>query len=134
MKWRQISLWAPIPSLRIPWRFSLRFMLLFVTLVAFSLLFYRPPRAATSVLNFPTAPVGATNTQAQIHAQTQAALLQSPFVIHAAMRRNDVRELEVLRRQENPVKWIESQLDVAIPTHSGGGTAASSPPGRSGQW
>jgi hypothetical protein len=114
MRWRQFTIWIPVPKLRLSRSFSLRFMLLFIAIVAAVLRIYWPTRRATAVIQLPAAPSGATNSEASIHAQTQVALLKSPFVVSSALRRTDVRGLAILRRRERPMKWIESQLNVGL--------------------
>ncbi len=123
MRFSETISFLSLGRLRPTWRFSLRLVFLMVVVVAVAMSFYQPPRTVTTAFTLPTAPVGASNQEAQIYAQTQAALLQSPFVIKTAMQRNDVRELAVVRRQEHPAKWIESQLNVALPEQPGSGTA-----------
>ena len=104
-------------------KITLGISFLLVTVVAASLFFYRPTRTAMSVLTLPPTRLGAPESEAQIHAQTHVALIQRPFVINAAMSRSDIRQLAVVRRQERPAEWVESQLDVALQNQSGGGTA-----------
>ena len=113
-----------VPNLGRSRRFSLRSLFLLVTIMAFALLFYRPTRTVTAVLSFPILPTGATNAEAHLHAQTHAALLRGPFVLNTAIRRSDVNKLEIIRRQANPVEWIQSKMVVGFPMRPGGKTAS----------
>jgi succinoglycan biosynthesis transport protein ExoP len=42
--------------------------------------------------------------------KTQAALLKSRFVLNAALRPPSISELSIIKRQSDPVEWLESAL------------------------
>ena len=123
MRWKQVEFWVPIPSVSLSPRFSLRFLLLLVTVAAVALVFYQPKRSASRPVTLAPAPVGTTIREAQIVEETHLALLQSPYVISAAVQRDDVQELAVLRDRTNPIEWIQSHLNVSLSKRTGGGTA-----------
>ncbi len=120
MRWKQVEFWVPIPSVSLSPRFSLRFLLLLVTGVAVALVFYQPKQSASRTVMLAPAPMGTTIREAQIFEETHLALLQSPYVISAAVQRDDVRELAVLRDRANPTKWIQSHLNVSPSKRTGG--------------
>lgn len=49
---------------------------------------------------------------------TQIDLMKSPFVLLAALRKDKVRNLTCVRRENDPVTWLEDGLEVGFPGQS----------------
>jgi hypothetical protein len=80
---------------------------------------YRPRRAVSRPIKLAPAPTSALGPVVQVHDETQLALMQSPFVINAALRQVGCQQLKVLRNKANPVAWIQSRLDAAPSMQTG---------------
>jgi capsular exopolysaccharide synthesis family protein len=50
--------------------------------------------------------------QFNTYQSTQAARLKSRFVLNAALKRDDVRALEIIQAQPEPLLWLEDELKV----------------------
>ena len=68
-------------------------------------------------------PAAATLADARIFANAQLDLLISTYVINAALRDPDIRQLEVIRRRRDPLTWIQSNLKVALSNQNNGKSA-----------
>ena len=58
---------------------------------------------------------GNTNRAArdyETYKQTQAALIQSPYLVNAALRQPGITQLPMIQREENQVSWYQKQLRV----------------------
>lgn len=53
-----------------------------------------------------------------VYRQTQRALIGSLFVLNAALNRPGIRDLEVLREQDDPLNWIKDHVKVDFPDNS----------------
>jgi succinoglycan biosynthesis transport protein ExoP len=46
--------------------------------------------------------------------RTQAAAVKNRYVLSAALKRDDVRNLDVVRQQAEPITWLEDELKVEV--------------------
>lgn len=65
-------------------------------------------------------PFDAKNLQAEfdIFKNTQIQLLFSPIVLRAALKRPGVADLEIVKKQENPLHWLGRNLKINAPANS----------------
>ena len=119
MRWKKLECAVSVPSLALSPRFSLRLLLVSVLIAAIVFAAYRPRRAVSRPIKLAPAPASTIGPGVQVHVETQLALLQSPFVINAALRRPGLLQLKVLRNKADPVAWIESRLDAAPSIQAG---------------
>jgi hypothetical protein len=80
---------------------------------AFSLLrvAYREPRLVTHTE--PREPVDPR--EFDIFRRTQATLIRSRFVLNGALRMPGIADLAIIKRHEDPVTWLTSDLSVSFP-------------------
>ena len=50
-----------------------------------------------------------------VYKNTQREFLRSPFVLAAALRKPDVKSLELVKRQSDPIVWLQKNLKVSFP-------------------
>lgn len=56
-----------------------------------------------------------SRTSFDVYKNTQQQLIQSPLVLNAALRQEDVAKLSLIREQLDPVKWLSEELHVSFP-------------------
>ena len=54
----------------------------------------------------------------ETYKQTQAALIKSPYVVNAALRRPEIFNLRMVQAEENPVAWLAGEISVTNPQNS----------------
>lgn len=59
-----------------------------------------------------------TDQEYVTYKQTQAALITSPYVLNAALRKPEMAQLPMIRAEEKPLAWLESELRVEYPGDS----------------
>ncbi|MCH7750835.1 MAG: hypothetical protein IH898_01600 [Planctomycetes bacterium] len=60
----------------------------------------------------------ASDRQYDIFCHTQQTLMKSHFVINAALARRKIAALACVSNQEDPVKWLQDELEVTFPGDS----------------
>jgi hypothetical protein len=113
------------------WRlqFSLLALLIFTTLVAVLLAWWVQPERVVATALFhidssPSKPIAgppspiASDQEFEILKKTQLALLRSNFVLTAALRNPKVGALPILQGREDPVEWLQSNLEVDFPENA----------------
>ncbi|MBN2474012.1 MAG: AAA family ATPase [Pirellulales bacterium] len=58
---------------------------------------------------------GLTRTSFDIFKNTQLQLLQSPFVLAAALRNPEIAKYNLDQREEDPIVWLQEELRVGFP-------------------
>lgn len=61
---------------------------------------------------------GRASEDYDIFRQTQAALIKSPFVLSAALRKPGIRQLPMLADEENPVGFLEQNVEASYPNNA----------------
>lgn len=64
------------------------------------------------------APQRADQRETELYRQTQMALITSPFVLNAALRDPQISDLAIIKQQQNPIAWLQNQLQVTSPGDS----------------
>jgi capsular exopolysaccharide synthesis family protein len=53
-----------------------------------------------------------------LYQRTQAAALKNRYVLNAALKRDDVKQLSMVRTQAEPITWLEEELKIEVPEGS----------------
>jgi polysaccharide biosynthesis transport protein len=53
-----------------------------------------------------------------LYQRTQAAAIKNRYVLNAALKRDDVKQLSSVRAQAEPITWLEEELKVEVPEGS----------------
>ncbi len=53
-----------------------------------------------------------------LYQRTQAAAIKNRYVLNAALKRDDVKQLSTVRAQAEPITWLEDELKVEVPEGS----------------
>jgi len=53
-----------------------------------------------------------------LYQRTQAAALKNRYVLNAALKRDDVKQLSSVRAQAEPITWLEEELKIEVPEGS----------------
>jgi uncharacterized protein involved in exopolysaccharide biosynthesis len=109
------------PHRRRWFRFGL-FLLFVVAAAAAAIRVFAPATYTASALiriGGPPTPLVSTDTHASfdLYKGTQIQLLTSDFVLIAALRRN-TSQVEIVKQQEDPVRWLAKTLQVESPGNS----------------
>ena len=59
-----------------------------------------------------------TDLDYQTYKQTQSTLIRSPYVLTAALRKEAVQQLEMIRNESNPVDWLSREISAYYPEKS----------------
>jgi len=59
-----------------------------------------------------------TDLDYQTYKQTQSTLIRSPYVLTAALRKEAVSQLEMIREEPNPVDWLSREISAYYPEKS----------------
>jgi len=88
----------------------------FIPLTSVSQTLLRVRAAEQSLLSSSAARTDARDFE--IYGKTQITLIRSPLVISAALRKPGISQLSMLRDEEDPVEFLQRELDVAFANES----------------
>jgi capsular exopolysaccharide synthesis family protein len=70
--------------------------------------------AVTPYFVFPNGNNPEVRNDFNTYLRTQAAALKNRYVLNAALKRDDVRQLSIVRQQAEPITWLEDELKVEV--------------------
>jgi succinoglycan biosynthesis transport protein ExoP len=54
----------------------------------------------------------------ELFKNTQAQYVKNPFVLSAALRKEEINRLPILKQQDDPISWLRQNLKVSFPGHA----------------
>jgi len=78
----------------------------------------RVKRRTTELLASKGRPVVSSDREYMTYKQTQSALLKSPYVINAALRKPGINQLQMVRDEDKPLAFMENHLSTEYPGDS----------------
>lgn len=135
IQWKRTTVWVPVLPNRLTGRFSLRALLIAITLFAISCPFLFPPnRTVTSTAKLLPPRGLATPAASQVYLETQLQLLRSQFVLNAALSRIPQSDLpKEIRQNPNCVNWLQQRLNVTLDAQTNATVAITSTTGTASQ-